>query len=556
MDLQIKEYLDKNSIMYQVASEDEFLLQQCPYCLDNKNHFYLNQNGPFHCKKCDVRGHFTQLQKTLGDVSKITLVEEYLGPSIKHEEIQKLIEQSHTKLLNSEHGVKYLTSRGITLGSIINFKLGLENDWITIPHFVNNKPVSIKYRKINPKAYKRLTGTPSVLFNLDLVDKNLDYVILVEGEFDAIKGTQENIENLVGITVGADAFQIQWIPLLAPFKKIYICLDSDVIGQRGAHKIAELIGLDKCFNIVLPEKDVNDYLLKHTTQEFEILRQKASQFEIAEINTLKENIDKLDEWLLNQNEIKGLKTGFVGLDDILKGMKNEDLIVVSGASTTGKTTFMLNIVNSLLKEKKKILAFLLEGRIFYFVERLLSIEAGKPIIELIPEELEQLKQRYREYSLYFYSGPQSLLDSKKTIEKTIACKKLYNIDLIILDHLHKIIERGRDNYSALVGRTISDLKNLAVDLKIPVVVVCHIRKIVKGVVPSMQDLRDSSFIHQDADVVLMLWSELENVALRDNVVVKVLKNKTGQDGVDIFFHFDRHTGRFIPTIDTYATESI
>ena len=543
----INDYLNNKGITFQPATDDELLLKNCPYCYDNNNHFYLNRKtGLYHCKKCGSKGNFVQFQEVMGDVPGIVKATEYLNSPYKREELEKLIVQQHQNLLSNKIGLDYLANRGINLDSVKKFKLGMDADWIAIPHIVDHIPVSVKYRRINPKEFRRIAGTPSVLFNLDSIDNKLDYVIIVESETDTMKGDQEGIKNIVGITTGAESFQKQWLPFLMPFKHIYICLNSDAVGQRGAHKIAEMIGLDKCLNVILPVKDVNEFLNSHSVDEFNELLKQATQFDIEEITTLKESIRGLDEWLENRDEIRGLKTGFVDLDNILKGMKNEDLIILSGASTTGKTTIALNMINSMLKDKKKVLVFLLEGRIFFFIERLMSIEAGRPITELSKEELQELKTRYTDYQLYFYSGSQSLLAVDKIVEKTKACKKLYNIDLMVLDHLHKIVERGKDNYSALVGRTVSELKNVAVDAKIPVICICHIKKLAKNAVPSMQDLRDSSFIHQDADVVLMLWSNLEDQMARDNVVLKVLKNKTGQDGVDLFFMFNRKTGQFIP----------
>lgn len=514
-----------------------------------KDHSYLLNTIAVH--NCGEKGNMVQFQRIMGDEPQIKRAGQFLEKTIlKAEDIESLINKMHEELFKTEYALKYLTSRGITEETIKKFKLGYENDWISIPHYVNKRPISIKYRKISQKEYKRLYGTPSVLFNLDNLKSDLDYVIITEGEFDTIKGTQEGIVNIIGTTTGAESFQDRWIPLLKRFKKIYICFDSDETGRRGAQKVAEILGLDRCFNIILPEKDLNDYLLKYATKEFEEIFKKSKSFEISEIKKISETMKGFDEWVENREDIRGLETGFEDLDKILMGLKNEDLIIISGASTTGKTTLLLNMINSMLKQGKKVLAFLLEGRVFYFIQRLMTIEESKTFEDIDAETYKNLKEQFKNYNLYFYTGPQSLLDINKMIEKAKSCKKLYDIDLLILDHLHKIVPRGRDNYFALVGRTVADLKSLAADLKIPVMVVCHIRKVSRKEVPTMQDLRDSSFIHQDADVILMLWSDLENPVLRDNTILKVLKNKTGQDGVDFFFRFNRKTGEFIPIKQT------
>lgn len=545
--MNVKEYLNQKNLLFKNATDDEIVVKECPFCLDTRWHLYFNHDGLYHCKKCATKGNMIQFQRIMGDEPQIERAGQFLGQhSLKTTDIEQLINKTHEELLKTEYALEYLISRGITKKTITKFKLGYENDWISIPHYVNSQPVSIKYRKISQKKYKRLYGTPSVLFNLDNVNSDLDYIIITEGEFDTIKGIQEGIVNIIGTTTGAESFQDRWCPFLTGFKRIYICFDSDEIGQRGAQKVAEILGLEKCFNIRLPEKDLNDYLLKYTAEDFNKLFKNSKRFDISDIRTLSDSLDHFDEWIENREDVRGLKTGFEELDKILMGLKNEDLIIISGASVTGKTTLALNMMNSMLKEGKKILAFLLEGRVFYFIQRLMTIEAGKSFDEINPEEYQQLKEQFKNYNLYFYTGPQNLLEVDNIVEKANSSKKLYDIDLLILDHLHKVVPRGRDSYFALVGRTVADLKSLASDLKIPVIVICHIRKIKKKEVPTMQDLRDSSFIHQDADVILMLWSDLDNIATRDNTILKVLKNKTGQDGVDFFLKFDRKTGQFVP----------
>ncbi len=538
---EIKNYLDSKDIEY-TESNGEFILTECIFCNDVNEHLYMSSiTGLFHCKKCGSKGHFEQFKLHLGDIPDIRKAVPSQSEVTKIE-MFKVVSQ-YSSLSKSDIGKKFLADRGITEESIDRFKLGYDNGNICIPHFVQGKPVNVKFRGIVVKEYKRVPGCPSVLFNTDNLDYSKDYVIITEGEFDTIKGVQEGIENMIASTVGADTFSFEWLPKLEPFKKIYLCYDNDEAGQRGAKKAAQKIGLERCYNIVLPKKDLNEFLLEYPVSDFKQYFDEARKFELEDITGIEFFIDKIDSYM--SEGVSGLLTGYIQLDDTLKGLKNEDLIIISGASTVGKTTFGLNIINSFLKKGKSVLCFMLEGRIMFFLEKLISIETGQLPAFLPKERLEEIKNQLKGYKLYFYTGSQSMLNAKIVAEKTNLCKKMFDIDTVFLDHLHKIVERGSDNYSQLVGKTVSDLKNLAVDSKIPVIVVTHIRKIAKSsMIPTMMDLRDSSFIHQDADVILMLWSDRENELMKDNVVIKILKNKTGADQVDLFYTFDRTSGIF------------
>ena len=50
----------------------QIVLKTCPYCHDEKWHFYMNQNpekgGVFKCHKCDDKGNLWTLKKHLGDI--------------------------------------------------------------------------------------------------------------------------------------------------------------------------------------------------------------------------------------------------------------------------------------------------------------------------------------------------------------------------------------------------------------------------------------------------------------------------------------------------------
>ena len=536
---EIESYLQKKNIEYQF-SNGEFILKTCPFCLDDRSHLYLSASlGLYHCKKCSSKGNFIQLQQHLGDIPDITSTHQPQYNLVDSNQLNKFNRQ----LLSSSSALKFLEKREINKDCIERFNLGYDDGWLVVPHYIEKKPVSIKYRKIEGKEFRRMKDTPSVLFNVDNLDHSKKYIIIVEGEFDAIKGTQERIPNIVATTLGAESFPYDWMKYLEPFETVYICFDSDEIGQKGARKTAEKIGLDKCKNIALPMKDLNDYLQVYNKKDFKELFDEARHFDIDEIKTLETCLEDFDEYLKDDKSLRGLSSGYLQLDSILRGFQNEDLIIISGSSTVGKTTFALNIMLSMLKEGKSILCFLLEGRMMYFVERLITIEAKKQVTELSKTELEKIKEQFQDYKLYFYTGPQGGLTVQTLINKTHQCKTIYDIDVLILDHLHKVVERGKDNYSALVGKSVSDLKNLAVDEKIPVIVITHIRKMARpDVVPTMQDLRDSSFAHQDPDVILMMWSNREDEEVKDNVLIKILKNKTGEDNVDIFYVFHRSSG--------------
>lgn len=529
-------YIQKKGWAYKEVVGNEIVIKDCPECSDSRWHFYISKDeGLCHCKKCDFSCNLYQLQEKLGDLP-VSKIQRYLGTE-KTKPIENY-EQYERNLSLSIEGQNYLESRGYTEETIKHFRLGFDDGWITIPHFQGGKVLNIKFRKISPKTFKRVVGKPSILFNLDGIDFEKPSVLLVESETDAIAAWQMGVKNVLALTTGATTCLPEWIEILKQFKKTFILLNSDEAGRRGSYKIAEKIGFAKCWNMVLPVKDVNDFLLKYSAKDF--LRQfaKTKRFQLKEIISIGESFDKMREWAQNKDQFQGTPTGIESLDSLIGGLKEEELIILSGDSGIGKTTLALNLLLNALFQNKRCLAFLLEGKLYWWISRLLTMHLDKPYDTITTEEWGKTKSEFRDFPLYFFSGSQAELTPQKLIQIVEACIKLYDIDFLVLDNLGKIVPVG-DEYVARTSRTVSTLKNLAVDLKIPILLICHIRKPAwarKVIRPTMHDLKSSSTIYQDADLILMLMKEDDSLSL------EVQKNRTGECG-KVNLNFETSTGK-------------
>src|SRR5690606_27282346 len=58
---------------------------------------------------------------------------------------------------------------------------------------------------------------------------------------------------------------------------------------------------------------------------------------------LAESFDRLDELHKNKSGMRGVPTGFVGLDNVLAGMQKSNLLILAARPGVGKSTFALNI---------------------------------------------------------------------------------------------------------------------------------------------------------------------------------------------------------------------
>src|SRR3972149_3653724 len=97
------------------------------------------------------------------------------------------------------------------------------------------------------------------------------------------------------------------------------------------------------------------------------------------------------------------------------------------------------------------------------------------------------------------------MDPKKLQELLPAAVKLYDIEFVAIDNLQKFVKGVHDIFQR-TGEAVSILKDLSVDLKIPILMISHItkRKYDSKSPITMHDAKSSSTIYQDADVVLII----------------------------------------------------
>ena len=537
----VLDYIIKKGWVYKEIAGNQYNIKQCPFCFNDKWKFYTHkEEGLWDCKvgSCGEKGNLYQLKAKLGDLSEFSSTKKMFSSQYKDLDISEVDRYEKDLTINTE-AYQYLKNRGFKDETIKYFRLGSSGSWITIPHFQEGKLWNVKKRNFLEKTFIRVKGQPTVLYNIDNLNYNKSAIVIVEGEFDCIAARQMGIENVVGLTGGASTFKPEWIKFIQKFSKVFLCLDSDEAGQKGAYKIAEKIGFTKCRNVLLPVKDVNDFLLKHSSEEFIKYFGTAKSFNLKNISSISDYLRDIDKYL-DDEKTSGLHLTYQKLNSILDGgFKPGDLIILSGDSGKGKTTLALNFAHQFLQQGKKCMAFLLEGKIMYCILRMMSLEAQKSWKELRDNEEEwtALKKKFAGYELYFYSGAQSDMDSKKLKELLPAGVKLYDIDFVMVDNLQKYVRGGNDLFQR-TGMAVSELQDMCNDLKIPILLISHITKPYGKKIErvTMHQAKASSDIYQIAGINLTLWKK--NTDKENNIMkVTVEKNRMGEGNIDIDFEF-------------------
>ena len=541
-------FLKEHSIKYEHSTKTEIIVTPCPVCGTSKKKFYINQNtGLYDCKICQARGNFFKFKTLYGVVENISSLndENKDAKPLPWETVDKLVNQ----LQENEKALEYLKGRGFTEETILHFQLGYKKDdkgeWIAIPHISGNELWNVKYRRFagGEKTFRRVTGQPTMLFNIDGVDYNKDTVYVTEAETDAVAVWQMGIKNVVSLTAGAGTFKPEWKEFFSKFNKVYLIMDSDDEGQKGARKVAEIIGLKKVKNVILPVKDANEYMQKHTSEDFVLELSKATKFEMKNVSTLEDVMHDWDDWFKGEDKaIQGIATGFRELDMTTSGFKNGDLIIVSGNSGIGKTTLVNTWVNHIIRSGHPVLGFYLEGQVNYMIARMIGAHYNLKYKEIPtdPELYKKIKEETSDLPLHYYSGPQGGMDLGFLKEYIPAVVDLYGIKLIVIDNLQKVVRGSDSMYNQRVSETVSVIKDLAVDLKIPILLIAHPKKTDPRIssLVTMYDAKSSSTIYQDADQYWILQKT------KDGRFLTIEKNRMGEDGVTIDLDVDMEKAVF------------
>jgi replicative DNA helicase len=264
--------------------------------------------------------------------------------------------------------------------------------------------------------------------------------------------------------------------------------------------------------------------------------------------TLAESFDRIDELHKQGEGMRGVPTGFRDLDDALAGMQKSNLIILAARPGTGKTTLAMNIAQYIAVDLKRPVGFFsLEMSKEELVDRLLvgqaDIDAWKLKTGKLNEEdftkLSNAMGELAEAPLYIDDTPGLSVLEMRTKARRLQAE--YGLDFLVVDYLQLARSRNLENRVQEVSEISQGMKNLARELKIPVMVLSQLSRAVEtrgGNKPQLSDLRESGSIEQDADVVMFLWREdAENT---ENIMLDIAKHRNGAlKSIPLHFKGDR-----------------
>ncbi len=321
------------------------------------------------------------------------------------------------------------------------------------------------------------------------------------------------------------------------------------IVKEAATKRALIAAAAKITEEAFQDKiEVKDLLDSSEQQLFGISQQQLKQNFIPLKDALADSFDRLDELHKKGSGLRGVPTGFGDVDKKLSGLQDSSLIILAARPSMGKSTFCMNVAQHLgVKEKIPVGVFSLEMSKEQLVDLMLAsqsdVDAWKITTgNLKEEDFEKLSEAMGELAeapIYIDDTPGISIMEMRTKARRLQME--HGLKLLIVDYLQLVHGRNLENRVQEVSEISQALKNLARELKIPVLACSQLSRAVESrqaKIPQLSDLRESGGIEQDADVVMFLYREDQEDF--ENVKLNIAKHRSGPLGeIDLKFKGER-----------------
>ncbi len=241
-------------------------------------------------------------------------------------------------------------------------------------------------------------------------------------------------------------------------------------------------------------------------------------------SALEQTIEMARSAYQNEEGIVGVPTGLTDLDSKLGGLHKQDLVIIAGRPSMGKTALATNIAFHAAKNiekkglKSSVAFFSLEMSSEQLSTRILSeqsrirsndIRRGK-VSEKEFENFIETSKNIFELPLYIDETPAITIAAISNRSRRI--KRLFGLDLIVVDYIQLMRSSGSKEYNRVqeISEITQGLKALAKELDVPVLALSQLSRAVEqrdDKKPQLADLRESGSIEQDADVVMFVFRE-------------------------------------------------
>lgn len=460
--------------------------------------------------------------------------------------------------------LKFFTDRGISQRTVNQAKISqgrtffpqLEKEakCIEFNYFRYSELVNVKYRGPK-KSFKLYKDAELIFFNLDSM-KEHDYVIITEGEMDALSYMEVGYESVISVPNGAAGkgqqrltYLDNCIDLFDNVETIFIATDDDEPGRMLQEELARRLGKIKCRKVsFFGHKDANELLMTDKLALTDTIMQ-SEAYPIEGVITVDNLAD--DIWRLKREGLKpGCDISIPSFNELLT-FDPGYLTVVTGIPNHGKSEFLDQIMVDLsTKHGWRFGIFSPENYpLQLHFSKIASKIIGESFNSMEDHKVIQAMDYYRDNFMYIVPKEDNSVES--IIEHAIQLVKRYGINGLVIDAWNKLDHDYSSNETTYIGKQLDLIINFAHKYGVHIFVVAHPTKMQRDkgngpyLVPTLYDMAGSAhFFNKSHNGISVYRHFFEDGTSSPEVFVQKVKFKHwGRQG-SVSLQYDIDSGRF------------
>ena len=537
------------------------LHKPCPLC-NSSDACSINEDGSAKCFSCGE--FFPDYYNTTGEVMPMTATvtrlktkKENVLEVPKNGIFTRIEHRNISEKTARKYGVK-VVQNGNELGDQI------------FPYYADNQLVATKI-KFPSNGIAKNFRTTGFLHDSDLFGEHLfksggKYLTIVEGEYDALSayemlGSKWAVVSIKTGAQGAVRDVKDSLEFIESFDNVVICFDRDKAGNKAAKKVARILTPGKAKIMRIPNgfKDANDMLMAGAKNAFNQVWWESKTYTPSGVI----NVSEYKLKFLNREKKKSVPYPYAGLNKKLYGLRQGELVTLTGGTGLGKSSVTRELEHWLIKETDDNVGIIaLEEDPNRTISGILSIEANARLY--IDQELEKFTEdEINKHFDILYNGDNEnrvwihAHFGTNSIEE-IFSKLRYMIvgcdcKWIVIDHLHMLVSAVTEgDERRAIDRIMTKLRSIVEETGAGIILVSHLRRVAgnkgheDGIQVNLSHLRGSQAIAQLSDCVIALErnQQAEDPEEANTTVLRVLKSRyTGDVGYATQLLYDRETGR-------------
>lgn len=267
---------------------------------------------------------------------------------------------------------------------------------------------------------------------------------------------------------------------------LHIVTHAKIVADRAALRNIIRAGRD-IMQMTQGDEDLDELLikaeerLKGVTRSGAVVQDKLSVVDLDDWRKIARDTEGRD------GSIRGISTGIKGLDDMIEGFEAGEMMILTGHTKHGKSRLAANIAYNVAQQGKTV---------YYINTEMTKLQMGRRFNAMAGDRPIKGKIFLNDKAGLSYVDVIMIMENAK--EK--------GCDLVIVDHLH-FFSRSVENQTSEISKIAKDFKDAAVEFELPLLMLCHVQQADTKKTPTLQMIKNSSSIAQDADIVITVWMD-------------------------------------------------